>query len=445
LRKITVICCILFLICSVLNAQIITTFAGGGSGGDGIPATASALPDPGGCFFSDKGDLYVCSGTGNKIRFIDSLYNIHTFAGNGIGGYLGDGGSASSALLNFPAQLTYDSKGNIYFTDFNNEVIRKIDISTGIITTFCGNGTAGSSGDNGPATSAQLNAPNGICFDQLGNFYIADNSNNKIRVVDSSGIIFTFAGTGAYGFSGDDSLAEFAKLWGPTDVTSDDSGNIYIADQGNLRIRKVDRHGIITTFAGNGIGTYIGEGMVATTAQIVPTWLKFDGNHNLFLSSYGTGNYRVYKIDTNNIIWLVAGNGSTSFSGDYGSATDASLKPGGLTFDNCGNLYISDIDNNRIRKVTYDSTCDPYTTKAPQLVQSQITIYPNPTSNSLHIDGIESVTEYGLFNIIGIIEQSGVFQKGSNELPISTLPTGMYLLQLTDEQGRKTMKKVVKE
>ncbi len=426
-----------------LSGQVITTFAGGGSGGDGIAATSSSLPDPGACFISQNGDFFVASGTGNKIRKIDTSGIITTFAGIGTAGYFGDNGTATASELDFPDGLSFDSLQDIFISDFANDAIRKIDAITNTITTICGDGISGYSGDNGMATGAKIAGPNGICLDKYGRLYIADANNNVIRRIDTNGIIITFAGTGIAGFSGDGGQATNAQLWLPTDVTSDDSNNIFIADLSNSRIRKVNALGIISTFAGNGNAAYIGDGMPATIAQLSPAFIKFDANHNLYASSFGAGNYRVYKIDSANTIHLIAGNGVTGFSGDGGSATNAGIKPGGLTFDKCGNLFISDIANGRIRKVTFNPACWPEKVNEPPI--DNIVIYPNPTTTELNIDNVKTGANYVLFNVLGIIEQSGTLKECSNIITINAIPPGIYLLELTDEDGRRTVKKIVKE
>jgi sugar lactone lactonase YvrE len=219
----------------------ITTIAGtGGYGGsgDGGPATSAQLWDPRGVAVDSDGNIYIADPGNYRIRKVDSSGNITTFAGNGTPGYSGDGESATSAQLNNPNGIAVDSLGNIYIADQYNYRIRKVD-SDGKITTIAGNGTPGYSGDGGPATSAQLYNPSGVAVDSDGNIYIADNNNYRVRKVDSSGKITTFAGTGTAGYSGDGGPATLAQLNWPYGVAVDSVGNIYIADRSNNRIRKV--------------------------------------------------------------------------------------------------------------------------------------------------------------------------------------------------------------
>ena len=247
----------LLLIPFFIKAQTITTYAGGGVGGgldgvgDGLYKDSAIIPDPVGCFFDKLGNCYIASSLGgNRIRKIDTFGVITSFAGNGIGGYNGDGGLAIYAQLNFPDASAFDSSGNLYISDGQNNKIRKVDKISGIITTIAGTDSAGYNGDNILATQAWLNAPGDICFDKKGNLYIADGQNNRIRRINSLGIITTFAGNGIYGLSGDGGPATSAQLWLPWGLACDDSGNIYISDQGNFRIRKVNTFGTIRDVRG---------------------------------------------------------------------------------------------------------------------------------------------------------------------------------------------------
>ncbi len=185
---------------------------------------------------------------------------ISTVAGSGIAGFLGDGGSATSSRLYGPSNVAVDSANNIYIADTLNNRIRMVT-ATGVITTIAGIGTSGFSGDGGPATSAQLNGPSGIGLDSAGNLYIADETNNRIRMVTTTGVISTVAGTGTGGFSGDGGQATSAQLNFPTSVVVDTAGNLYIADSRNIRIRMVKATGVISTVAGTGTGGFSGDGV----------------------------------------------------------------------------------------------------------------------------------------------------------------------------------------
>ena len=433
------------------NAQIINAYGGGGTTlGDGGPATSALINNPCQINFDKNENLYIASGAAYRVRKIDPSGIITTIAGTGIQGYSGDSGLATAAQLNFTEGIAMDIAGNIFISDNHYGAIRRIDAITGIITTICGNDTGGYFGDNGPATAAKLYGPCGICFDKVGNLYIADESNNVIRKIDTFGIITTVAGTGVFGYNGDNILAKSAQLYLPTDVQADDSGNIYIADQGNARVRKVDTAGIITTYAGNGVDTFIGDGMLATNAQFIPLFLKFDLMHNLYISDGSILGLRIYMVDhLSGIFHTVAGNGMSINEGDGGPATAASFSgyPAGIAFDSCGNLYIGNIasppDSDRIRKVSFNPFCWPENVNT--ITPPVINIYPNPTTDFLNVDNVKTNTTYHLINITGIIEQSGTLKTGNNEIAVQALPTGIHLLQITDNEGAVTVHKIVKQ
>ena len=266
-------------------------------------------------------------------------------------GNTGDSGLATNASIYIPQGGDFDKYGNYYFAVSVGERIRKIS-PLGIITTVAGNGTAGFSGDSGLATNAQLNGVIGVKVDTFGNLYIVEGTSKRIRKVDfASGIITTIAGNGSSTFNGDSIFAINASI-GPRDVCLDKSGNTYIADAINNRVRKVNTNGIITTFAGTGSLGIGGMGGPATLAQIQPTGLYADKSGNIYIADNQPGQTRVCKVDTNGIIVVVAGNPlHSTFNGDNIPATDAYISPVSIAQDKCGNLYIDDVNNNRIRMV----------------------------------------------------------------------------------------------
>jgi streptogramin lyase len=251
-------------------AGTITTLAGNGStgySGDGGPATQATFRDPHGVAVDSAGNVYIADSVNNRIRRVDPAGIITTFAGRGRGNG-GDGGQAKDALLADPKTMSMDPSDNLYFVDAGNDTVRRIDLHTGIITTVAGTGLPGFSGDGGPANLAAMKQPKGVWVTSAGDLYIADTDNNRVRKVDKSGVMTTVAGTGAAGFGGDGGPAKSAKLNDPRGVAVDPAGNVYIGEEKGQRVRKVDTSGVISTVAGTGVGGYSGDGGPATQARI---------------------------------------------------------------------------------------------------------------------------------------------------------------------------------
>ena len=333
---------------------IIQTVAGNGTStfsGDKGAAVAASLSDPFGVAVDAAGNVYIADTSNHRIRKVDTSGIIATVAGNGIEGFSGDGGAATSATLNTPIGVAVDRAGNLYITDAFNNRIRKVN-ALAVITTVAGNGDARFSGDHAAATSASLSAPFGVAVDKVGNLYIADTSNHRIRKVDTSGMITTIAGNGTEGFSGDGGPAAKASLNFPTGVTVDSAGNLFITDQSNNRIREVSTAGVITTVAGNGDAGFSGDHGAATSASLnLPIGTAVDTAGTLYIAD--TSNHRIRRVSADRMVTTVAGNGIEDFSGDGSAATKASLKsPGGVAVDTAGNVYIADSSNNRIRKLS---------------------------------------------------------------------------------------------
>ena len=240
-----------FLLLAPLRGQLVSTVAGGATG-DGAPATSAALDFPRYLALDGSDNLFISDSIHNRIRKVDSTGVISTVAGTGLGGYSGDGGAAVDAALNLPAGILFDGAGNLIIADQFNDVIRRVD-GSGIITTIAGTGTAGYSGDGGAAIAAQLDQPFGLALDATGDLLFADLGNSVIRKINFLGIITTVAGNGVSGYGGDGGPATAASLNSPRSILPDGSGNLYIADTANRRVRKVDTAGVITTIAGNGL------------------------------------------------------------------------------------------------------------------------------------------------------------------------------------------------
>lgn len=352
---------------------VITTVAGNGANataGDGGPATSASLR-PNGVAVDNAGNIYIADLAKSVIRKVNDSGIITTFAGRGDGvtTFSGDNGPATSAsiyLLNSHNGIAVDAAGNVYIADDGHHRIRKVD-PLGIITTFAGNGKQGFSGDGGPATQASLYRPTGVTFDRAGNLYIADSDNGRIRKVDTSGIITTVAGSGI-GITSGDSGPALTAVFTPADVAVDSAGNIYIDDEQNSGIRKVNTAGIISTVAGGTFG-FSGDGGPGSKASLSgPRGIALDAAGNLYIADYG--NHRIRKVDLAGNISTVAGGGSGVAEG--GPPTSATMLPAGITFDSAGNYYIADLANNRIRKVIVGATVPGLSSSASSLYFSYV-------------------------------------------------------------------------
>lgn len=351
-----------------VSGGIIHAFAGNGgfcrdsttSCGDGHPATLANLHKPQQVALDATGQLYIADTADHKIRFVDTTGTIKLFAGNGTQGFGGDGAAATSATLDLPTSVSIDG-GNILIADTGNQRVRIV--SGGVIQSLAGGGKGG---DGGPATSALLAGPYTLTGDAAGNLYIADRDNNRIRKI-SAGVISTIAGTGSVGYTGDNGPATSAMLNAPTSVAIDSAGNIFIADTGNLVVRKIDAstHNI-STYAGNGNSCFpttspCGDGGPATSGNLTwPLTVAVDANDNLYIADYFA--FKVRKVDAaTQIISTAAGTGNEGRSGDGGPAKSANLDhPSSVALDASGNLFISDQYNNKVRKVNSGGTISTY-------------------------------------------------------------------------------------
>jgi trimeric autotransporter adhesin len=334
--------------CAAYAQGIITTIAGAGWSfrGDGGRAADAQLATVEGMALDSAGNLYAADSENHVVVRITPGRSLVVIAGNGIRGFSGDGGAATSASLRYPSAVAVDSSGNVYIADTGNHRVRKV--TGGIISTVAGMGDTDFSGDGGPAVLATLREPRGVAVDATGNLYIADYGNSRIRKVTAGGIISSIAGTGNFDFSGDGGPAVSAALAGPVGLAIDAAGGLYIADSANDRIRKIT-NGVITSVAGGG-GSFA-EGIPASSARLgSPLSVGLDGAGNFYIVSRYI--YLVRRVTSSGTITSVAGNGQRGFSGDGGPALAAPLNlPLSLAADGSG-VYIADTGNHRIRKVT---------------------------------------------------------------------------------------------
>jgi sugar lactone lactonase YvrE len=430
-----------------VTAGVIGTILGGGNGGDGGSPVSAQLANPTGVAVDSSNNYYIADTINNRIRWV-SGNAIQTLAGTGLNGYSGDGGPAISAQLNAPLGMAVDGSGNVYIADTNNKVIR--EVSSGTINAFAGTGapcipTTGLCGDGGPAVSAKLTSPSSVAVDALGNVFIADPSTQRVREV-SGGTITTFAGTGTAGYSGDHGPASAAELSNPGGVAVDAFKNVYIADAGNNVIRCVlgvvggcgdvkNKYAVgdIVTYAYNGQVDFQGDGGLAINAsRWNPNRVAVDSRGNLFIG--GGNDELVQRVDlTTGIIATVAGIDTQwyyyGFTGDGGAATKAHIDNAGLAVDSNENLYIADAGNNRIREV---ANLVPVATLSPKTVNfGDVTVgqQSQPMAVKVTNTGSDDMS-------IGTIATTGDFSQ-TNNCPSMLAPTQSCTVSVTFAPTKK--------
>jgi sugar lactone lactonase YvrE len=439
LRRIIILA--VFIYCQLLGSicyaqNIINTIAGkgiAGYSGDDSLAINAKLKAPARICADKFGNIFIADAGNARIRKINASTGIiTTVAGSGNWGYSGDGGLATVADLNCPQAVFVDTANNIYIADGCNHRVRKVLASTGIITTIAGNGSPGNIGDGTIATSAQLNQPSGLYVDNQGNVFIADWANNKIRKVDAvTGTIATIAGTGVAGYLGDGGLATNAQVHGAIDVYGDSHGNIFVSDKSNNVVRKVDvSSGIITTVVGTGAAGYSGDGGLAVHASLnSPSGISIDNSDNIYISDYENGVIRKFSSSSGNIS-TVAGNGTVGFSGDGGPATNAQLFASHVLIGKDGNMLIADYQNNRIRKVQYNLG-------VKDLAEDKLKIYPNPSSGIFTIEtGKPNQYSLTISNLLGQQVYQAAITNPSTIVDLSKEAAGVYIIQV--QGGLKT-------
>ena len=418
-------------------AQIINTYAGigtAGFSGDGGPASAAQFNRPTGICFDPIGNMYVSDLNNNRVRKINTSGIISTIAGNGTSRYIGDSGPATAASFTGPAGLAIDRTGNLYVMDADSPAIRKISAS-GIITTVAGNGLQGYSGDGGPATAARLRGASSILVDNSGNLIFTDDGNHCVRKITTDGRITTIAGTGVLGFSGDGGPATAATFHTAHAVALDSRGDLYVADYNNLRIRRVDSGGTITTIAGTGVNMSTGDGGPATAATIGNVYNLLIDNDVLYFSDGNQGKIR--RIDlVSGIVNLVAGDGThCGYGGDGGPAVAAQLcGPHSMIFDSRKNFFFTDLLNHRVRFLK--STVDVQNANTPK---SEFLITPNPSISGVFTlklsNDIDQSSHVVITNAIGVkVKELDCPTNQETELQLNA-PPGLYLVTVTTEHG----------
>ena len=336
-----------------VDTGVITTVVGNGSGifEDGVLALKTGLWGLWSVVLDRFDNIYIPEST-NRVRCIDSSTGIIKTVVGSTSNKLGDGGLAIMAAIDRPHGVAVDRYGNIFVADTSNNRIRKVDVSNGIITTIAGTGESGFNSDGILATDARLSSPHDVVVDDQSNIYIPETGTHRVRRVDGkTGIVSTVAGTGESGFSGDGDLAVEAYLNAPHSVHLDKIGNIFVIDTLNYRVRKIDvKSGVINTVAGGGTAG-LGDGGLAVEAQVAPHGAAVDSGGNIFIAD--RDNYRVRRVDAETgLISTFAGNGEKGYSGDGDLATNASLEtPQGVAFDTSGNLLIADVGGDPSRRI----------------------------------------------------------------------------------------------
>lgn len=348
----------------------IYNFAGTGKAGysgDGEKADRAQFNGPAGLAIDQYDNIYIAEIHNNAIRKIDAITNlITTVAGCGVKGFHGDGGLAIHAKLNGPEGVCVDEQGNLYIADTFNQRIRKVDARTGIIDTIAGCGEAGYNGESIKACDAKLNEPSGVVVDKKGNIYFNDYRNDRVRKVDLNGIISTFAGTGTKGYSGDGEAADKAQINDVYGLGIDKNDNIYIMDSLNFAVRKIDaKTNVISTIVGKGVpgpitefekvsDSYIGRVVhkKGTIGMEAPHAVEISSEGSIFIAD--TGHYRIRMVDLKqDSVYTIAGNGEKGCTGNNIKALDASLCIHGLRMDSANNLYFNDFVNHVVRVVKF--------------------------------------------------------------------------------------------
>jgi sugar lactone lactonase YvrE len=422
-------------------SQLITTIAGGGTGGDGGPATNASLINPGYIAIDNKGCIYISENSAHRVRKIDNNGIISTIAGTGTIGFAGDGGLANASKLNQPAGIAVDSVGNVFISDAVNNRIRKIDYATGVINTVVGNSFGGYNGDNIDANLASLKLPDGIWFDKKGRLFICDAGNLRLRMIDNNGVIHTVAGTGMSGWGGNGELAILTKCYPYSGVCIDSKGNTFFTEWTWGVVRKIDTNGLISTVAGDTSShLYNGDGIESSKSKLDPFSIVIDSEDNLYISD--AYNNRIRKIRNDGVIQTIAGIGVYGNTGDNGLATLAKIhSPSGLVFDSCGNLYFCQTNTPRIRKIEFNPYCWPTNVKNVENRDDfDFSLYPNPVTEEMIVRG-NKLKSIVIYNAVGQMVYEQEFNKAEMAaVNVSKLPLGVYVVHVNGVWVGKVVK-----
>ncbi len=428
---------LLFVSSIISEAQVINSSAGNGiSGytGDGGPSLLATMTNPRGIAIDNFGNLFIADHNNSCIRKVNASGIISTVAGCGVMGYSGDGGPANLAHLDRPNGVAVDALGNIYISDAYNHRIRKVDTS-GIISTIAGTGINGFSGDGGPASAALIEWPFAIATDVVGNIYFGDSFNHRIRKINSAGIISTIAGTGIMGYSGDGGPATLAQIYLVTSIAIDAFGNIFLCDEQNHSIRKIDSLGIITTIAGSGVQGFSGDGGPATLAKLdFPQGVCISPTGDIYITD--RNNFRIRKVSLGKI-YTIAGNGSSGYSGDGGNPLSAQMGfSSGIALSSSGNIMFADESNLVVRVVCPAINCPQ--TDSLSNVNNVPYIFPNPSNDVITIKGIEKEELILTDNRGNLICHIALNEENNFKCIISNLENGIYFLT-----GKNINRKIV--
>jgi len=447
MKKIYALCFCAFSLASLSHAQIISTIAGssltGAFGGDGGLATAALLNMPEFVAIDNSGNLFISDAANYRIRKVTVDGTITTIAGTGASIHSGDGGPASAAGLSSPMGIAADNSGNIFFADAS--CIREID-AAGVISTIAGRpDTAAYTGDGGPASVALLGSPMGIAIDASGNIYFSEPNYSVIRKVTAAGIITTIAGTGAQVHTYGDGVATATGLFRPTDVAVDAAGNVYLSDQYNLEIRKVDPAGIMHTAAG-GSGLAFTPGPATASGISFPNSVAVDSRGNIYI---GGAEANIYMIDAAGNISNICGNGTNGFSGDGGPAANAQINTYTMVrTDTANNLIIADPFNNRVRRITGLPATGSLGTTTTVKNGDAVTIYPNPSSGAfaIQIPACPLPSTITITDLPGRTLQTQQIAPNRTEIPIdiSGMPTGAYIVKVRNNYIDETRQVIIR-